>query len=67
MDSKCPSCDGTDWLSVGHGERRYAKCLHCGQIKLLRLRTAALSPIPYAKVGAFLLDLFPAADRHHSP
>ena len=67
MDGKCPRCDGTDWLSVGHGERRYVKCLHCGQIKLLQVRTAALSPTSYAKVGACLLDLFPAADRHQSP
>jgi hypothetical protein len=67
MDGKCPSCGSTDWLSVGHGERRYAKCLQCGQIKLLQRGTVALSPIPSAKVGAFLLDLFPAADRQNNP
>jgi uncharacterized Zn finger protein len=67
MDSKCPSCGSTDWLSVGHGERRYAKCLQCGQIMLLQLPTVASSPIPSAKVGAFLLGLFPAADRQQNP
>jgi hypothetical protein len=65
MDDKCPNCGCTDWLSVGHGERRYAKCLWCGQIMLLQVRTSA--QIPAAKVGTFLLELFPAADRLQTP
>jgi hypothetical protein len=67
MDSKCPNCGGTEWLPARPGDRRCAKCLRCGQIKLLQIPTVVPSPIPAAKVGAFLLDLFPAADRQNNP
>jgi len=63
MDSKCPSCDSTDWLSVGHGQRRHAKCRQCGQMRLLYVRGTAPSPAPPTEVSASLRDLFPAADR----
>lgn len=63
MDSKCPNCGITDWLSVDHGERCSAKCLQCGQVKIGK----SVRRIQAARVSAFLLELFPAADRHQNP
>ena len=57
VDFKCPNCRRTDWLYAGRGERHYAKCLACGQIRLLLVR-----PLPPTRAKSPLADLFPSSD-----
>ncbi len=56
MDFRCPSCRGTDWLSIRRGQRHLVQCQSCGQVRLLLVR-----PLPPTKRST-LPHLFPAAD-----
>jgi Zn ribbon nucleic-acid-binding protein len=56
MGFKCPSCRSCDWLYVGRGERHYVRCIECGQVRLLLVRS-----LPPTKAKSILTGLFPPA------